>query len=92
METDARNPADRRVGRSAADAPSVVYVPRADATPEGELAALAAVYAFALECHEHKQTAAEAPADTNTAKVECGDKSDEVRSAKRGGGRHAEEG
>jgi hypothetical protein len=39
--------------------PRVTYRPHSDATPEGELFALAAVYAFVLKCHEHKQMAAE---------------------------------
>ncbi len=30
----------------------VTYIPRRDATPEGEIAALALVYSFALECAE----------------------------------------
>jgi hypothetical protein len=75
-----------------AGAPSVVYVPRAGATPEGELAALAAVYAFALERHEHEQTAAEPPADANATEVECEDMPGEARAADWGGGRHVEEG
>lgn len=36
------------------DAPRIIYRPREDATPEGELAALAAVYAFILERHKAK--------------------------------------
>jgi hypothetical protein len=39
------------------DSARVTYAPRADATPEGELAALAAVYAFILECHAKKKAA-----------------------------------
>ncbi|MDQ3316514.1 MAG: hypothetical protein M3522_04175 [Actinomycetota bacterium] len=63
MGTEARNPNDRRAGRGAADAPRVAYVPRADATPEGELAALAAAYAFVLDRHEREPTAAVDDAD-----------------------------
>ena len=37
--------------------PRLVYVPREDATPEGELAALAAVFAFVIRCHEEKKAA-----------------------------------
>ena len=70
----------------------MVYVPRADATPEGELAALAAAYAFILDRHDHKQTAAESPANRITAKVERKDISGESRPAKRGGGRDVQEG
>src|SRR5688500_10123859 len=40
--------------------PRIEYVPRGDATPEGELAALAAVYAAILRAHEHKKAAAPA--------------------------------
>jgi hypothetical protein len=36
----------------------VTYVPREDATPEGELAALAAVYALAIRAHERNIVAA----------------------------------
>ena len=36
----------------------LVYIPREDATPEGELSALAAVYAYVLECHERKEAVA----------------------------------
>lgn len=38
----------------------VFYSPREDATPEGELAALAAVYAFVIQAHEQKKAAAPA--------------------------------
>jgi hypothetical protein len=38
----------------------IVYVPREDATPEGELAALATAYAFILKCHEQKEVATKA--------------------------------
>jgi hypothetical protein len=33
-----------------------VYAPRPDATPEGELSALAAVYAFVLDCRTNTKT------------------------------------
>ena len=36
------------------DNPRLVYVPRKDATPEGELVALAAVYRFLLDRHERR--------------------------------------
>jgi hypothetical protein len=42
------------------DNPRVAYFPRKDATPEGELAALAAVYAFIIQAHERKKAAAPA--------------------------------
>jgi hypothetical protein len=38
-------------------APRITYVPRPDATPESELDALAAVYAFVLEAHAKKKAA-----------------------------------
>jgi hypothetical protein len=47
-----------------AEAPKVVYRPRYDATPEGELAVLATIYAFVLKCHEQK-LAAEGGNDEN---------------------------
>ena len=37
---------------------AVTYTPRPDATPEGELTALAAVYRFILEAHARKKAAA----------------------------------
>ena len=40
--------------------PRIEYVPRDDAKPEGELAALAAVYAFVIRAHEQKKAAAPA--------------------------------
>jgi hypothetical protein len=42
------------------DDPRLEYLPREDATPEGELAALAAVYAFIIQAHERKKAAAPA--------------------------------
>ena len=43
--------------------PSLFYVPREDATPEGKLATLAAVYAFILECHENRKAAEKTDGD-----------------------------
>jgi hypothetical protein len=40
------------------DNPRVAYFPRKDATPEGELAALAAVYRFLLDRRERSDVAA----------------------------------
>lgn len=37
----------------------ITYTPRPDATPEGERAALAAVYKLILDCHQTKKNAAE---------------------------------
>ncbi len=39
------------------DKPRLVYVPREDATPEAECAALAAVYQFVLECARRRESA-----------------------------------
>lgn len=46
---------------------TIAYTPRPDATPESELDALAAVYAFVLECHE-RQKVADPTGDRNEAK------------------------
>jgi hypothetical protein len=43
--------------RGVMDKPRLVYVPREDATPEAELAALVTVYQFVLEHAEHKKAA-----------------------------------
>ncbi len=40
--------------------PRVFYSPREDATPVGELAALAAVYAFVIQAYQQKKAAAPA--------------------------------
>ena len=45
----------------------VTYIPLPDATPETELDALVAVYAFVLECHGHKEVA-DATGDRNEVK------------------------
>jgi hypothetical protein len=42
----------------APDGPRVTYTPRPGTTPENELAALAAVYAFVIRAHEQKKAAA----------------------------------
>jgi hypothetical protein len=42
------------------DDPRLDYLPREDATPEGELAALAAVYALVIQAHERIIVAAPA--------------------------------
>lgn len=48
MGTDSGKPKDGRVASGAAGKPRTSYSPREDATPEGEAAALASVYAFLL--------------------------------------------
>ena len=40
------------------DSVRVTYQPRSDATPDGELTALVAVYRFVLEAHARKKAAA----------------------------------
>ena len=45
----------------------IKYTPRPDATPETELDALAAMYAFVLECQAKKE-AADATGDRNEVK------------------------
>jgi hypothetical protein len=59
MGANAKDPKDHDVRQSSTDDPRVAYVPSEYATPEGELAALAAVYAFILKCHKQKHMAAE---------------------------------
>jgi hypothetical protein len=41
--------------------PHISYQPRADTTPEGELSALASVYAYALKSHHSKKANKPAP-------------------------------
>ena len=45
----------------------IVYTPHPDATPEGELSALATVYSFVLRCYEEKK------------KAVCGDGPDDAK-------------
>jgi len=47
--------------------PTLGYTPLPDATPESELDALAAVYAFILQCHERRRVA-DATGDRNEVK------------------------
>ena len=55
METDATDTKANGGLKRGPNEPLLVYSPREDATPEGELAALAAVYRFVLERHERKK-------------------------------------
>ena len=57
METDAKDAKHDGARRDALGEPRLVYVPREDATPEGELAALAAAFSFVIRCHEAKRAA-----------------------------------
>ena len=45
----------------------LTYIPLPDATPESELDALAAVYAFILDCHESRKVA-DSTGDRNEVK------------------------
>ena len=49
------------------DKENIRYTPLPDATPESELDALAAVYAFVLECRGYKEVA-DATGDRNEVK------------------------
>jgi hypothetical protein len=54
MESNARDTKLTGAPHGAPARTRVYYVPRKDATPEGELSALAAVYRFVLQHHEKK--------------------------------------
>jgi hypothetical protein len=49
------------------DTPSVVYVPRPDATPESEVSVLANVYAYLIKTHDSKKAAE--PTQSKTSKA-----------------------
>jgi hypothetical protein len=51
---------DKDPVKGASAKPYVTYAPCPDATPEGELAALTATYAFVIQAHEQKKAAAPA--------------------------------
>lgn len=52
----------------------VTYTPRPDATPEGELNALASVYRFILDCNAKKKAARLGdPDDAKEIKNDCAD-------------------
>jgi hypothetical protein len=55
MEKDAKDERGHSARGSASDGSRLVYVPRGDATPEAELAALTAVYRFVLECAQRRK-------------------------------------
>jgi hypothetical protein len=50
------------------DTPSVVYVPRPDATPESELSVLANVYAYLIKTHDSKKATELTQPKTNKTK------------------------
>ena len=53
--------------------PRIAYASRPDATPEGELHALCAVYRFILDCHAKKEAAPESrPEDAERRSNEIG--------------------
>ena len=53
METDAKDVKRRGAWRDAKGSPSVTYTPRPEASPEGELTALASVFRYLLlDCRE----------------------------------------
>ena len=45
------------------DKPVIAYAPRANALPETEIAVLASIYKFALDCHAKKEAAPESRPD-----------------------------
>lgn len=49
--------APRGANASSSDGSRLVYIPRPDATPEGELAALALIYRFLVECAQCRKAA-----------------------------------
>ena len=51
--------------------PRIVYAPRADATPEEELVALASVYRFVLDCHARKKGASPSAPDNARKEINC---------------------
>jgi hypothetical protein len=53
METEAKDVKRKGAWRDAKGSPSVTYTPRPDASPEGELTALANVYRYLL-FHRHE--------------------------------------
>jgi hypothetical protein len=55
----------------------IVYTPRLDATPEGEVAALASVYRFLLDCHAKRKGGPATTPDNGTKPKE--DPADAVR-------------
>jgi hypothetical protein len=57
VETNAKDAKCESAHRDGAGDSRVSYSPRPDATPEGELAALAAVYAGILQAHERNEAA-----------------------------------
>lgn len=59
-EAASKTALDKDPVKGASAKPYVTYAPCPDATPEGELAALAAVYAFVIQAYQQKKAAAPA--------------------------------
>ena len=68
METDAKDVKRKGAWRDAKGSPSVTYTPRPDASPEGELTALANVYRYLL-FHRH-ETSEDVEADGDEKEAE----------------------
>jgi hypothetical protein len=68
METDAKDLKRKGAWRDAKGSPGVTYTPRPDASPEGELTALAAIFAFVIQAHERNIVAA--PANESRKEVD----------------------
>ena len=60
METNAKDAKCEIARRDAAGDSRVIYAPCPDATPEIELATLAAVFKFVIQAHERKKAVAPA--------------------------------
>ena len=71
METNAKDAKCESARRDAKGSPSVTYTPRPDATPEGELTALANVYRYLLS-HRH-ETSEDVEADGAEERGEHGE-------------------
>jgi hypothetical protein len=52
------------------DSTRIIYTPRLGATPEGEVAALASVYRFLLDCHAKKKGGPATTSDNGTTSIE----------------------
>jgi hypothetical protein len=50
------------------DAPHIIYTPRPDATPAGEIAALASAYSFLIEKHQERKKGGPATAPDDAEK------------------------
>lgn len=55
MEMDAADTNAKDARKSALSDPCLIYSPREDATPEGEIVALAAIYKVILQSHDERK-------------------------------------